>query len=234
MPVSTSDSSYAPLQAAARIRSVRTPIIPVVAELIRDHPGTISLGQGVVHYPPPPDAVSRLIEAAGRAEAHGYDHVAGRTELLDRLSDKLATENGIDVADGVSVVVTAGANMAFMNAVLAVADPGDEVILQTPFYFNHEMAVRIAGCRPVPVPTDASYQLQIDAIERVVSDRTRAIVTISPNNPTGAVYDRASLTAVNRLCIDRGIYHISDEAYEYFTYDGVGHFSPGSIAGAAR
>jgi aspartate/methionine/tyrosine aminotransferase len=224
----------AQLQASERIRAVQTPIIPVVGELIRSNPGAVSLGQGVVHYPPPPEALARLGASAGLPEAHGYGHVSGLPGLLEQLARKLADENGIDVEKGLAVVVTAGGNMAFMNAVLAIADHGDEVIVPTPYYFNHEMALRIAGCRPVLVPTDANYQLRIGAIEEAVTNRTRAVVTVSPNNPTGAVYDAASLTAVNRLCIDRGIYHISDEAYEVFTYDGVTHHSPGSIEGAER
>jgi aspartate/methionine/tyrosine aminotransferase len=82
------------------------------------------------------------------------------------------------------------------------------------------------------VPTDARYQLQLDAIERAITPRTRAIVTISPNNPTGAVYPEADLRAVNALCASRGIWHVHDEVYEYFTYGGATHFSPGSIPGA--
>ena len=123
--------------------------------------------------------------------------------------------------------------MAFVNAVLAVADPGDEIILLAPYYFNHEMAVAMAGCRPVVVPTDARYQLRLDAIAPAITPRTRAVVTISPNNPTGAVYPEADLRAVNELCAARGVYHIHDEAYEYFTYDGAAAFLAGSIAGAA-
>jgi aspartate/methionine/tyrosine aminotransferase len=119
-----------------------------------------------------------------------------------------------------------------MNAVLAVADPDDEVILQTPCYFNHEMAVTMADCRPVLVPTDANYQLQPEAIRAAITPRTRAVVTISPNNPTGAVYPEAALRAVNALCAGRGLWHIHDEAYEQFVYDGARHFSPGSIPGA--
>jgi aspartate/methionine/tyrosine aminotransferase len=114
-----------------------------------------------------------------------------------------------------------------------VADVGDEVILQTPYYFNHEMAVRIAGCVPVCVETDERYQLRPDAIAAAITPRTRAIVTVSPNNPTGAVYPEADLRAVNRLCAERGIYHIHDEAYEYFTYGAGRPFSPGSIPGSA-
>src|SRR5262249_9123741 len=130
------------------------------------------------------------------------------------------------------LVITAGGNMAFMNALLAIADPGDEIILQAPYYFNHEMAVTMANCRPVLVATDANYQLQPDAIAAALTSRTRAVVTISPNNPTGAVYPEAALRAVNELCRRHGVFHIHDEAYEYFVYGGARHFSPGSIPGA--
>ena len=82
-------------------------------------------------------------------------------------------------------MVTAGANMAFMHAVLAITEPGDEIILPVPFYFNHEMAIQMAGCRAVAVPTDAQLPAATSTrIGRAITDRTRAIVTISPNNPT--------------------------------------------------
>jgi aspartate/methionine/tyrosine aminotransferase len=122
--------------------------------------------------------------------------------------------------------------MAFMNAMLAITDPGDEIILQTPYYFNHEMAVTMASCLPVLVATDENYQLRPSAIREAVTARTRAVVTISPNNPTGAVYSEAALREVNDLCRERGLYHISDEAYENFTYGGARHFSAGSISGS--
>jgi aspartate/methionine/tyrosine aminotransferase len=150
-------------------------------------------------------------------------------ELLRALEEKLTAENHIAIGAANPIVVTAGGNMAFMNALFAIADPGDEIILQTPYYFNHEMAVCIANCRPVLAPTDANYQLQPDAIRAAITPRTRAVVTISPNNPTGAVYAAAALREVNRICAGRGIYHIHDEAYENFTYDGAQHFSPASI-----
>ncbi|MEJ2705068.1 MAG: aminotransferase class I/II-fold pyridoxal phosphate-dependent enzyme, partial [Sedimentisphaerales bacterium] len=87
-------------------------------------------------------------------------------------------------------------------------------------------------CRAVCVPTDDDYQLQPEAIAAAITERTRAVVTISPNNPTGAVYRESDLRKVNDICRRNGVYHISDEAYEYFTYDRAEHFSPGSIAGA--
>lgn len=218
---------------SARLAAVQPPIIPVVAELIRRHPGTISLGQGVVWYGPPPSALDRLAPFLADPANHKYQAVGGIPELLERIEEKLADENGIVLQDGRAVVVTAGANMAFLNALLAIADPGDEIILNVPFYFNHEMAIRMANCQPVLVPTDSEYQLQPDRIAAAITPRTRAIVTVSPNNPTGVVYPESALREVNQLCRDRGVYHIHDEAYEYFVHGMARHFSPGSIEGSA-
>ncbi len=219
------------MQPSQRIRSVQTPIIPVVADLIRQHPGTISLGQGVVHYGPPPEATEQIQRFLADPENHKYKPVVGCPELLDVFAKKLRVENQISAAPS-RLVITAGSNMGFMNALLAITDPGDEVILQTPYYFNHEMAVTLLNCRPVLVPTDANYQLQPGLIRRAITPSTRAIVTVSPNNPTGAVYSETALREVNALCRERGLFHIHDEAYEYFLYDGAKHFSPGSIDGA--
>ena len=223
-------------RALTRMDAVQSPIIPVISAMIRETPGTISLGQGVVHYGPPQAAVDAVRDALGSPESsrllHGYGDGSGYAPLVAAITAKLQAENGIDVGQGSRVMVTAGANMAFMHAVLAITAPGDEVILPVPFYFNHEMAVEMTGCRVVRVPTDERYQLRVDAIEAAITPRTRAVVTISPNNPSGAVLSAESLRAVNSLCAERGLYHLSDEPYEYFTY-GVAHTSPGSFPGAA-
>lgn len=221
------------LREPRRMQAVQSPIIPVVGELIKDHPGTISLGQGVVHYGPPRQAFDQIARFLADPENHKYKLVQGIAPLLEVLKQKLESENGVRMDESNALVVTAGGNMAFMNAVLAITDPGDEVLLQTPYYFNHEMAIVMAGCRPALVATDENYQLRPDAIRDAITPRTRAVVTISPNNPTGAVYLEPALREVNALCRDRGIYHIHDEAYEYFTYDGARHFSPGSISTSA-
>ena len=213
--------------------AVQSPIIPVVADWIRRCPGTISLGQGVVNYGPPPAALDQIRHFLADPDNHKYKPVAGMPRLVEAIERKLAAENHLRPGAESRVIVTAGGNMAFMNAVLAITDPGDEIILPTPYYFNHEMAITMAGGRPVLVATDEQYQLRLDALGTAITPRTRAIVTISPNNPTGAVYPEAALRAVNQLCATRGLYHLHDEAYEYFTYDGARHFSPGSIAGGA-
>ena len=215
-----------------RMDAVQSPIIPILGEWIRQTPGTISLGQGMVAYGPPPEALDAIPRFLSSPGAHRYGPVEGVPELVAALDAKLTRENGLDLSKS-RVVVTAGGNMAFMNAVLAVADPGDEVILQTPYYFNHEMAIVMAGCRAVAVPTDDRYQLQIDRIRDAITPRTRAIVTISPNNPSGAVYPAEALNAVNALCGERGLWHIHDEVYEYFTYGAARHGSPGAAPGAA-
>src|SRR4029453_12054353 len=164
---------------------------------------------------------------------HRYGPVEGLPELVSTIEAKLARENGIVVRPASRVLVTAGGNQAFVNAVLAVTDPNDEVILPAPYYFNHEMAIVIAGAVPIGVRTDREYQLDVEAIRSAITPRTRAVVTVSPNNPTGAVYPEAALSAVNALCRERGVFHIHDEAYEYFAYAPSRHFSPGSIPGAA-
>jgi aspartate/methionine/tyrosine aminotransferase len=172
--------------------------------------------------------------AAERAATHQYQEASGQPALLAEVDGKLRRDNGIDVRRGSRIMVTAGGNMAFVHAVLAVTEPGDEVILPVPFYFNHEMAVQMFGCRAVPVPTDSDYQLNVDAVRAAITSRTRAVVTVSPNNPTGVVFREHALRELNSLCHERGIYHISDEAYEYFTYGEARHVSPGSFEGAEQ
>jgi aspartate/methionine/tyrosine aminotransferase len=213
----------------SRMEAIQLPIIPVVGELIKNSPGTISLGQGVVHYQPPDTAMELLPKFLAEPKNHLYQAVVGIPELLTALTAKLSIFNDIDINEENAIVVTAGSNMGFINAILAITSPGDEIILNTPYYFNHEMAIKMAGCHPVLVATDANYQLIPEAINAAITNKTRAVVTISPNNPTGVVYSETALKQVNEICRERGIYHISDEAYEYFTYDHVKHISPGSF-----
>ncbi len=217
-----------------RLTAVQTPIIPAIADLIRATPGVISLGQGVVNYTPPPIVAAEIERFFADPNNHKYQGTSGIPALNEAITAKLASENNVRVgaAHGNGVMVTAGGNQAFLNVALAILDPGDEVILPVPYYFNHEMAITMANARPVLVATDSNYQLDLDALAAAITPRTRAIVTISPNNPSGVVYPEESLRAVNALCARHGLFHVSDEAYEYFTYDGAKHFSPASIPGA--
>jgi aspartate/methionine/tyrosine aminotransferase len=213
----------------SRMQQVQDPLIPVIGELIYQHPETISLGQGVVYYNPPPEALQMIPQFLANEDNHKYKSVQGISPLIEAIKLKLQQDNHIKITDDHAIVVTAGGNMAFMNAILAITNPGDEIILQTPYYFNHEMAIRMASCIPILVETDQNYQLQIDLIKAAITPKTKAIVTISPNNPTGVVYPLESLLEVNQLCQVNHLYHIHDEAYEYFTYNETKHISPGSF-----
>ncbi len=217
-----------------RMRNVQDPVIARVGVLIAEHPGTINLGQGMVHYAPPPQVVQAVADAAQHNQrVHRYGHVRGRGDLIAAIKAKLHSDNRVLLGEDRRVVVTAGSNMGFLNAVLAITDVDDEIVILTPYYFNHEMALAIAGCRAVAVSTDDNYQPDMAKIKAAINDRTKAIVTISPNNPTGAVYPLSVLQNINELCASHGLYHICDEAYEYFVYDGLKHYSPGSSTGSA-
>jgi aspartate/methionine/tyrosine aminotransferase len=227
------DVAHSTNRQSRRLEAVQAPVIPIVGRWTAETPGTISLGQGVVSYEPPPEAIAAARRFGGTLADHRYGPVEGLPGLVAAIESKLARENQIVVKPGSRVLVTAGGNQAFMNAILAITDPGDEIVLLVPYYFNHEMAVVMAGAKAVAAATTSEYQIDLRAIADAITPRTRAVVTVSPNNPTGAVYPEADLRAVNALCRDRGIFHIHDEAYEYFTYGGVSHFSPGSLPDAA-
>ncbi len=221
-----------PASCAARVRTAQESFIPTLHRLLRETPGALSLGQGVVFYPPPGAAIAAL-RGEHDTTSHGYGDTFGEPDLLRALEHKLREENSIPRDAPARVVVTAGSNMGFFQVLLAITDPGDEVILPLPYYFNHAMAATMLGCRVVPVATEADWQPDLESLERAVGGRTKALVTVSPNNPSGAVYTPERLAAINRLCAARGIYHISDEAYEYFTYGSARHYSPASGKGAA-
>lgn len=211
-----------------RMEAVQSPVIPLIGALTRKHPGTVSFGQGIAFYGPPPQVFRKVQQCLADPSINRYGPVEGIPELQQALKHKLGTQNNIDIHNGSAIVVTAGSNMAFNTAILAVTDPGDDVILPLPYYFNHEMSLTMERCRPVPVSTDESFHLRLEQIEAVITEKTKAIVTISPNNPSGAVYTRDELVAVNDLCRQHHIYHISDEAYEDFCYDRHSHFSVAS------
>lgn len=213
-----------------RVQAVQTPIIPTINALVSANPGAISLGQGVAYYGPPQQAYDAVTEHLHSSQLNSYGPVEGIPELTAALADKLQQCNNITVDQSKAIFVTAGSNMAFSSLMPAIADPGDEIILLTPYYFNHEMAIRLANAKPVLVPTQNNFHPDIDAIKNAITNKTRAVVTISPNNPTGAVYTKEELTAINQLCAQHGIYHISDEAYEDFIYEQQSHFSPASLA----
>jgi aminotransferase len=118
---------------------------------------------------------------------------------------------------------------------LTMLNPGDEVAIAAPYYFNHHMAIELAGGRvaEIPLSEEDGFQMRVSDVEQAVTDRTKAIVVTSPNNPTGTVYDPSEVESIARFAAERGIYLISDEAYETFCFDDSTQFSPGSISDVA-
>ncbi|MEB3307015.1 MAG: aminotransferase class I/II-fold pyridoxal phosphate-dependent enzyme [Cyanobacteriota bacterium] len=218
--------------AADRLTAVLEPVIPVVGDLVRRTPGTLSLAQGMVNWGPPPevaDAVMAALQQRGAA-LDRYGATWGDPELREAARHKLLSFNQLEL-DGSFLLITSGSNMAFQAVVQAICDVGSEVIIPLPFYFNHVMAVQLAG--GVAVPVEAGALPDPELLAAAITPRTRAIVTVSPNNPSGRVLPPERLEAINRLCGERGLFHISDEAYDLFVHGAVPHWSPGSLRGSA-
>ena len=217
--------------AARRLAAVQSPVIPVMGGLIEQTPGTLSLGQGMVAWGPPDAVISAARQALqGDPQVHRYGPVEGLPPLRAAIAQHLHQHHGLDL-EASAVLVTAGSNMAFNAVVQVLCDPGDEVILPVPYYFNHAMAICLAG--GVPVAVEAGVIPDPERLAAAITPRSRAIVTVSPNNPSGAVFPPEVLRAINQLCADRGLLHISDEAYALFSYGTAQHWSPGSVPGSS-
>jgi aminotransferase len=165
-------------------------------------------------------------------ETGGYSETSGLLELREEIARKLARDNGIPAGPD-EVLVTVGAIEGLTAAILAVVDPGDEVLVPVPGYSTHFRQVVLASGRPVPVPTrmEDGFRLDMDALREAVTDRTKAILFCSPNNPAGSVYGEEEIRAIAALAREADLVVITDEAYEYFVYDGRRHFSMASIEG---
>jgi aminotransferase len=180
-----------------------------------------------------PDHINRAaMRAIQEGRTGGYSETAGLAELREEIASKLKRDNKIE-ADPSEIIVTVGAIEGLAAAVLAVVDPGDEVIIPVPGYSTHIRQVVLASGKPVLVPTreDAGFSLDLERLKDSVTDRTKAILYSSPNNPTGSVYGRRELEAMAKLAIENDLVVITDEAYEYFVFDGEEHISIASLEG---
>jgi len=203
----------------------KAPIVQLFSE-VKKPKDLISLGQGIPFFPPPAEVIQKILE--GMKESRGFQYTSdnGLEELRNQIVKKIDHDLQVKVDADQQVVVTAGANQAFMNAILSITSPGDEVILFRPSYFNYVMGIQLAGCKPVICNTDKDFHPLIEDMKEKITDTTKAIVTISPNNPTGSVYSSDELRSINEICSNYNLFHISDEVYEYFVYDGKIHTSP--------
>jgi aspartate aminotransferase len=188
----------------------------------------ISFGAGEPDF----DTPQRIKEAAAAAMARGhtkYTEVGGVPEVRAAVCAKLKRDNGLDY-DPADVLISCGAKHTLYNLMVAALDPGDEVIVPSPFWVSYPEQVKLVGAVPVPVATHEStgFDLDPEAVRRAVTPRTRAIILNSPNNPTGAVFSPDTLEAVARLAVERDLLLVSDECYEPLSYEGR-HTSPASF-----
>ena len=203
------------------LRHTETPPIPEAKAWIADYDGaagpSIDCSQAVPGYPPHPEFLERLGRAASTREAAGYGNILGDAALRESYAAQVSEIVAADIRPE-NVAITAGCNQAFFVAVLALAKAGQAVMLPTPWYFNHKMALDMLGIETVPLPCRAENGFVPDAEEasRHCTDKVRAIVLVTPNNPTGAVYPPGTIGAFKELCAERGIALVLDETYRDF------------------
>ena len=184
----------------------------------------LDLAQAVPSYPPADTLSAHLATRTPAPETARYTPIAGIPDLRSALATHMAASHGGSV-DPKNVLISAGCNQAYCLAILALARAGDQVILPVPYYFNHMMWLQMQGIEAVPLPFRADRAGVPDPIEAaaVITERTRAIVLVTPNNPTGAVYPPDTIAAFRDLAAERGIALIIDETYKDFLDDGPPH-----------
>jgi aspartate/methionine/tyrosine aminotransferase len=217
-----------------RIRTLTPALIDIIKartdELRRAGADVINLGQAIPNFPPSPKALAAAGRALAEPDTHVYSPDAGLLPLRRALAEALAREHDLVVDPERELVITAGANQAFLLALLTLLEPGDRVVLPGPYFFNHEMAIRIAGGVPVEAPLDpaAGFRLRVQDLVPYL-EGARAVVLCSPNNPTGAVYEPAELGHLARELAARGITLLVDETYRHLVYGQSRYFNPGSL-----
>ena len=180
----------------------------------------ISFGAGEPDF----DTPQRIKDAAVQAMQRGqtkYTEVGGVPELRAAVCAKLKRDNGLDY-EPADIVVSVGAKHTLFNLVVALVNPGDEVLVPSPYWVSYPEQVRLLGGVPVEVPTSEAtgFDLDPDRLTAAVTLRSKLIVLNSPNNPTGAVFSRGALEAVARLAVERRLWVVSDECYEALTFEG--------------
>jgi aspartate/methionine/tyrosine aminotransferase len=179
----------------------------------------IGFGAGEPDFPTP----DYIVEAAARACAvprfHKYTPAAGLPELREAVAGKTARDSGLQVSPS-QVLITNGGKQAVFEAFATLLDPGDEVLLPTPYWTTYPESIALAGGTPVPVMTDESsgYLVSVDQLEAHRTDRTKMLLFVSPSNPTGAVYPPEQVGQIGRWAAERGIWVVTDEIYEHLVY----------------
>lgn len=201
-------------------------------ELAARSPDAISLGLGDPDLPTPRHIVEAAIAAIQEGRT-GPAPTLGLPELRLALARKLKRVNGIEADPGSEILVTTGSQEALFLLVQALIDPGDEVIVPDPRYPSYDAAIHLAGGRIVLTPTDERHDFDLDpaAVRARITGKTKAILLITPSNPTAGIISPANLQRLAEIAIAHDLIVIADEIYENFLYDGAEHVSIGSLPG---
>ncbi|MET7464796.1 pyridoxal phosphate-dependent aminotransferase [Nonomuraea sp. NPDC005501] len=216
----------------SRMRAFGTTIFAEMSALAL-RTGSINLGQGF----PDTDGPASMLEEAVRAVRSGanqYPPGPGVPELRQAVSEHRAAHYGLGYAADGEVLVTVGATEAIAAAVLALCEPGDEVIAFEPYYDSYAASIALAQARLTAVtlrPVEGRFTFDPAELRAAVTPRTRVILVNSPHNPTGTVFTREELTVIAELCQERGLIAITDEVYEHLTFDGVEHVPLATLPG---
>ncbi|MBN9886416.1 aminotransferase [Salipiger abyssi] len=204
----------------SRTEATFTPPVPEAKRWIEGvtfPPGRplLNVSQAAPVDPPPPALRRAMAEAIERPETHLYGPVLGLPALRAALAKNWSAHYGAEVSPG-RVAITAGCNQAFAATLAALCGEGDEVLLPTPWYFNHKMWLDMQGVVTVPLPTDDALLPEAETARALITPRTRAIVLVSPNNPGGVEYPAETLGALYDLAREHGLRLIVDETYKDF------------------
>jgi aminotransferase len=229
-------SSWKETLIAERARNIKSPKFGVIAEIRKLIDGTkdaIILGYGEPEFNTP----KHICEAAKKAIDEGFTHYVlppeGLTELREAIAKKISAKNGFNVNPSTEVLVTEGVQGAISVATLTFVKPGDEVIVAEPYYYSHPLSVIFAGGVPVytELREDRDFRLDPDDIKKKITRRTKALILLDPNNPTGSVLTKEDLKAISEIVKNHNLLVITDEIYENLVYDDAKHYSIASFPG---
>ena len=181
----------------------------------------IGFGAGEPDFPTPQPIVDAAIVACRDPRFHHYSPTPGLPELREAIAHKTKRDSGVDCS-AAQVVVTNGGKHAVYNTFQVLCDPGDEVLLPAPYWTSYPECIVLGGGVPVVLPTTEAtgFRVTVEQLDAACTPRTKALLFVSPSNPTGAVYPPEAVEAIGRWAVERGIWVITDEIYEHLTYDG--------------
>ncbi|GLV78689.1 aminotransferase [Streptomyces hygroscopicus subsp. hygroscopicus] len=217
---------------AARVRDMGTSIFTEMTELAR-RTGAVNLGQGVPELASP-DALLKDVAEAVLSGNNQYPPAVGFPALREAVAEHQLRRYGLDYNPAGEVLITTGATEALASALLALCDPGDEVLAFDPCYDAYAADARLAGARLVAVPLVSDgdgFALDADALRAAVTVRTRVLVLNTPHNPTGKVFTAEELGAIAEIAQEHSLTVVTDEVYEHLVYNGVAHLPIASLPG---